>query len=434
MHSSSLHGFIHIVFREAVGLAASPRNNTFQTDQIQLTAHVQFCYNRAFEFQVGSGFVELNSTEEIIEDLKQGKMVIIMDDEDRENEGDLIMASEDVTPEAINFMARYGRGLICMTMTKERCQRLRLPLMVNDNDQIQSTNFTVSIEAAEGVTTGISAADRATTVLAAVNREAQPQDIVQPGHIFPLMAQPGGVLVRAGHTEAGCDLARLAGKTASSVIVEILNEDGSMARRPDLEIFAKQHDLKIGTIADLIQYRVRNEKTVERVNECNFPTEHGDFRLLAYQDCVDNEVHLAMVKGTIKSDQPVLVRVHVQNTLCDLLSAKRETCGWPLDAAMRQVAEDGEGIIVILRNHDSARDIVQKIQDYKWQDSASRKNQEAAASEAPPAERHLRTYGVGAQILADLGVQKMKVMSAPTNMHGLGGFDLEVTEFVGLKA
>jgi 3,4-dihydroxy 2-butanone 4-phosphate synthase/GTP cyclohydrolase II len=375
--------------------------------------------------------MELNSTEEIIEDLKQGKMVIIMDDEDRENEGDLIMASQDVTPAAINFMARYGRGLICMTMTKEHCQALRLPLMVNGTDQMQSTNFTISIEAAEGVTTGISAADRATTVLAAANPDAKPQDIVQPGHIFPLMAQPGGVLVRAGHTEAGCDLARLAGKTASSVIVEILNEDGTMARRPDLELFAREHDLKIGTIADLIHYRVRNEKTVERVNECNLPTRYGDFRLVAYQDCVDNEVHLAMVKGTIDASSPVLVRVHVQNTLCDLLSASRDNCGWPLDAAIRQVSEAGQGVIVVLRNHDGSNDIVQKIQDYKWQDSAARRNPDKA-NEDPQQERQLRTYGVGAQILADLGVQKMKVMSAPTNMHGLAGFDLEVTEFVAL--
>lgn len=377
--------------------------------------------------------MELNSTEEIIEDLRQGKMVIIMDDEDRENEGDLVMASEKVTPQAINFMAKYGRGLICMTLTKEHCHRLRLPLMVNTNDQVQATNFTVSIEAAEGVTTGISAADRATTVLAASNPEAQPADIVQPGHIFPLMAQPGGVLVRAGHTEAGCDLARLAGMTtASSVIVEILNEDGTMARRPDLEVFAKEHDLKIGTIADLIHYRVRNEKTVERVNECKLPTEHGNFKLLAYQDCIDNEVHLAMVKGDVKPDQPTLVRVHVQNTLCDLLSANRENCGWPLDSAIEQVAEAGSGVIVILRNHDSSREIIQKIQDYKWKDS-EKTPEKKFSKEQTQGEKELRTYGVGAQILADLGVQKMKVMSAPTNMHGLAGFDLEVSEFVGLN-
>ena len=376
--------------------------------------------------------MELNTTEEIIEDLKQGKMVIIMDDEDRENEGDLIMASEKITPEAINFMARYGRGLICMTMTKDHCQRLRLPLMVNSNDQVQSTNFTVSIEAAEGVTTGISAADRATTVQAAMKPDARPTDIVQPGHIFPLMAQPGGVLVRAGHTEAGCDLARMADLSPSSVIVEILNEDGTMARRPDLEVFAKEHDLKIGTIADLIHYRVKNEKTVERVSECKLPTEYGDFRLLAYQDCIDNEVHLAMVKGEVKADEPVLVRVHVQHTLCDLLQAKRENCGWPLDSAIKQIADDGNGVVIVLRNHDSAREIVQKIQDYKWQDSES-KPQKQFSKEQTQTEKELRTYGVGAQILADLGVHKMKVMSAPTNMHGLAGFDLEVTEFVGLN-
>jgi len=376
--------------------------------------------------------MELNTTEEIIEDLKQGKMVIIMDDEDRENEGDLVMASEKITPEAINFMARYGRGLICMTMTKEHCQRLRLPLMVNSNDQVQSTNFTVSIEAAEGVTTGISAADRATTVQAAMKPDARPTDIVQPGHIFPLMAQPGGVLVRAGHTEAGCDLARMADLSPSSVIVEILNEDGTMARRPDLEVFAKEHDLKIGTIADLIHYRVKNEKTVERVSECKLPTEYGDFRLLAYQDCIDNEVHLAMVKGEVKADEPVLVRVHVQHTLCDLLQAKRENCGWPLDSAIKQIADDGNGVVIVLRNHDSAREIVQKIQDYKWQDSES-KPQKQFSKEQTQTEKELRTYGVGAQILADLGVHKMKVMSAPTNMHGLAGFDLEVTEFVGLN-
>jgi 3,4-dihydroxy 2-butanone 4-phosphate synthase/GTP cyclohydrolase II len=377
--------------------------------------------------------MELNTTEEIIEDLKQGKMVIIMDDEDRENEGDLVMASEKITPGAINFMARYGRGLICMTMTKDHCQRLRLPLMVNSNDQVQSTNFTVSIEAAEGVTTGISAADRATTVLAAMKADAKPTDIVQPGHIFPLMAQPGGVLVRAGHTEAGCDLARLADLSPSSVIVEILNEDGTMARRPDLEVFAQEHDLKIGTIADLIHYRVKNEKTVERVSECKLPTEHGEFRLLAYQDCIDNEVHLAMVKGEVKADEPILVRVHVQHTLCDLLSANRENCGWPLDSAIKQIADDGNGVVIVLRNHDSAREIVQKIQDYKWQDSEKKPKEKGFSKEQTQAEKELRTYGVGAQILSDLGVHKMKVMSAPTNMHGLAGFDLEVTEFVGLN-
>lgn len=367
----------------------------------------------------------LNSTEEIIEDLRQGKMVIIMDDEDRENEGDLIMASEKITPEAINFMAKYGRGLICMTLTKEHCRQLRLPLMVHTDDQLESTNFTVSIEAAEGVTTGISAADRATTVLAAVADDAQPQDLVQPGHIFPLMAQPGGVLVRAGHTEAGCDMARMAGLKPSSVIVEILNEDGTMARRPDLEKFAAEHDMKIGTIADLIQYRIQNEKTVERVSDCILPTQHGDFHLYAYQDVIDNKTHLALVMGDIEPDEPVLVRVHVQNSLCDIFESTRD-CGWPVRRVMDQVAKEGKGIIVVLRNYDTARDIVQRIQDYKWHGQ-----EDPIPTRSKGDDDELRTIGVGAQILSDLGVKKMRVMSAPKHIHALAGFDLEVTEFVG---
>ena len=368
--------------------------------------------------------MELNSTEEIIAELRQGRMVIIMDDEDRENEGDLIIAAECTTPEAINFMAKYGRGLICLTLTKERCRQLRLPLMVNSDNQLESTNFTVSIEAAEGVTTGISAADRATTVLAAVKPDAQPQDLVQPGHIFPLMAQPGGVLVRAGHTEAGCDLARLAGFSPGAVIVEILNEDGTMARRPDLEVFAQAHGLKIGTIADLIQYRIRNEKTVERVSSCSLPTERGDFQLVAYQDVIGNEMHLALVKGEISPERPTLVRVHVQNTLCDLFESTRD-CGWPLRRAMDQVSAAGEGVIVVLRNYDTARDIVHRIQDYKWHGVEDRIPERRQSQ-----DDDLRTIGVGAQILADLGVRKMRVMSAPKHLHALAGFDLEVVEFV----
>ena len=366
----------------------------------------------------------LNSTEEIIADLKQGKMVIIMDDEDRENEGDLIMAAESVTPNAINFMARYGRGLICLTLTKEHCSQLRLPLMVPVDDKLTSTNFTVSIEAANGVTTGISAADRATTVLAAVAADAQPQDLVQPGHIFPLMAQPGGVLVRAGHTEAGCDLARLAGMSPTSVIVEILNEDGTMARRPDLEIFAEEHDLKIGTIADLIQYRVRNEQTVERVSECHLATEYGEFKLVAFQDMVDNELHLALVKGQPSPDNPVLVRVHMKNSLCDLFAAETSECGWPLRSAMRQINEAGEGVIVVLRNHDSPREIVQRMMGMQIQDSAD------AGFVKQDNSKELRTYGVGAQILSNLGVRKMRVLSAPKSIHGLSGFGMEVIEYV----
>jgi len=367
--------------------------------------------------------MSLNSIEEILDDLSQGKMVIIMDDEDRENEGDLILAADKITPEAVNFMAKYGRGLICLTLSKEHCQQLRLPLMVNDNYAVHGTNFTVSIEAAEGVTTGISAADRAVTVKAAVAPNAQPQDLVQPGHIFPLMAQPGGVLVRAGHTEAGCDLARLAGLSAASVIVEILNEDGTMARRPDLEVFAREHDLKIGTIADLIHYRVRNEKTIERVTECDLPTDFGDFKLISYQDNIDKELHLVLIKGEVTPDEPTLVRVHMQNSLCDLFATKHSGCSWPLHNAMRQISKAGSGVIVVLRNHDTAREIAQRMKDFELH----------APEDAVPERdnsRALRTYGVGAQILADLGVHKMRVLSAPKSIHGLSGFDLEVVEYV----
>ncbi len=365
----------------------------------------------------------LNTTEEIIEDLRQGKIVIIMDDEDRENEGDLLIAGDRVTPEAINFMARFGRGLICLTLTEERCQQLRLPMMVSDQDTQHATNFTISIEAAEGVTTGISAADRATTVQAAVAADAKPEDLTQPGHIFPLMAQPGGVLVRAGHTEAGCDLARLAGLSPTSVIVEILNDDGSMARRPDLEVFAKEHGLKIGTIADLIQYRVRNEKTVERVTECHLPTRYGEFNLVAYQDRIDDELHMALVLGEVDPEKPILVRVHMQNSLHDLFGTTRIDQGWPLRSAMRWISEEGEGIIIVLRNHDSAREIIQRMRDYQIHEKKGQ----------PPKRdrgKELRTFGVGAQILSDLGVKKMRVLSAPKSIHGLSGFGLEVVEYV----
>ncbi len=370
----------------------------------------------------------LNSIEEIIEDIRQGKMVIIMDDEDRENEGDLLMAAEAVTPDAINFMATHGRGLICLTLTDQRCKQLRLPLMVSGEDLLHSTNFTVSIEAAEGVTTGISAGDRATTVLAAVAEDATPQDLVQPGHIFPLMAQPGGTLVRAGHTEAGCDLARLAGYNPAGVIVEILNEDGSMARRPDLETFAEEHNLKIGTIEDLIQYRIRNEKTVERINTCDLPTDHGNFKLFAYEDIVDRDVHLALVMGEPSPDKPVLVRVHVQNSIHDLFDANISGSGWPLRSAMEQIAREGEGVIVVLRNHDSPKELVQRIEN-----AAGRATAPAKSSRDADSRKELRTLGAGAQILADLGVGRMRVMSAPINLHGLHGFNLEVVEFVDSK-
>ena len=366
----------------------------------------------------------LNTIEEIIEDLRRGEMVVIMDDEDRENEGDLLLAADKVTPEAINFMAKYGRGLICVTLTKERCERLRLPLMVSDNNAPLTTAFTVSIEAAKGVTTGISAADRATTVTAAVASDAKPQDLVQPGHVFPLMAEPGGVLVRAGHTEAGCDLARLAGLEPAAVIVEVLNEDGSMARRPDLEAFAKTHDLKIGTIADLIHHRVRNEKAVQRECTCDLPTEMGTFRLSAYRDTIDHDLHFALTLGDISSQRPTLVRVHLQNSLCDLFGTTHVGCGWPLRDVMRRIAEAGEGAIVVLRNRDSAEDLLAKLEDFDRRDEIDRIPYRGQ-------DRHeLRTYGIGAQILADLGVGKMRVMSAPKAMHAISGFDLEVVEYV----
>ncbi len=367
----------------------------------------------------------LSSTEEIIRDLRAGRMVIIMDDEDRENEGDLVLPADCVTPEAINFMATYGRGLICLTLTKARCERLHLPLMVNANSAPHSTAFTVSIEAARGVTTGISAADRAQTVRAAVTPDAKSTDLVQPGHVFPLMAQPGGVLVRAGHTEAGCDLARLAGFEPAAVIVEVLNEDGTMARRPDLEAFAAEHGLKIGTIADLIHYRVANEKAVVREDRCDLATEFGNFRVTAYRDTIENEVHLGLVMGDVSPERPVLVRVHLQNTLCDLFGAYHPACGWPLKDVMQQISAAGEGVIVVLRNRDHSNDVLTKVRELSDVDPET---------QAPPIKRdrnELRTYGIGAQILADLGVRKMRVMSAPKAMHGISGFDLEVVEYVG---
>lgn len=367
--------------------------------------------------------MEFNSTEEIIEDIRQGKMVIIVDDEDRENEGDLVMAASQVQAQDVNFMARYGRGLICLTLTEERCRQLRLPLMVAKDVSLENTNFTVSIEAAQGVTTGISAADRARTIQVAVAPEAGPEDLVQPGHIFPLMARPGGVLTRAGHTEAGCDLARLAGLEPAAVIVEILNEDGTMARRPDLEEFAGKHNLKIGTIADLIHYRIQNEKTVERIAECNLPTAYGTFRLVAFQDAIDGALHLALTRGRIRGDVPTLVRVHMQHTLCDLFSSRRADCGWPLSNALRRIAEEGCGVMVLLRQKDEARELVRQIQDYQFQDAGM-----SALSRESWTD--LRTYGIGAQILSDLGVRKMRVLSAPKRVHGLSGFDMEVIEYV----
>lgn len=362
----------------------------------------------------------MNTTEEIIEDFRQGKMVVIMDDEDRENEGDLVMAASFTQAADINFMAKYGRGLICLTLTREHCQQLRLPLMVNDNKTAHSTNFTVSIEAAQGVTTGISAADRALTVQAAVAKNATPDDLVQPGHIFPLMAQAGGVLNRAGHTEAGCDLARLAGTEPAAVIVEILNEDGTMARRPDLEIFAKQHGLKIGTIADLIQYRIQNENTLDRISVCDYPTEYGDFKMYAYQDRNDDNVHLALVMGDVTGDEPILIRVHARNLLDDMFSSKRSVGTISIDDAMKKIAVEGRGILVVIRQSEDNKSLVEHIHQYQLEDNG------VVPPEATEKKMDWRTTGTGARVLADLGVRKMKVMGVEKKYFGLSGYNLEV--------
>ncbi len=370
----------------------------------------------------------MNTTEEIIADLRAGKMVIIMDDEDRENEGDLLMLAEHVRPEDINFMARFGRGLICLTLTRDRCRQLRLPLMVNDNGAAHGTKFTVSIEAAEGVTTGISAHDRARTIMAAVNPDARPEDVVQPGHIFPLMAEPGGVLNRAGHTEAGCDLARMAGASEpAAVIVEILNEDGSMARRPDLEVFAREHNLKLGTIADLIRYRLANEHTIERVAQTKVETEFGPFDLYMYEDSVDKTVHMALVRGKISAEDDPLVRVHLRNTLSDVLGVQHVDFGWPVRDALKTIADNGSGVLVVLRKWETPQALVQTV--INLQRSAGKQAYAAEAS-AGDEDPDLRTYGIGAQILADIGVRRMRVLSAPKRMHALSGFGLEVTEYV----
>ncbi|KDM92578.1 bifunctional 3,4-dihydroxy-2-butanone-4-phosphate synthase/GTP cyclohydrolase II [Photobacterium galatheae] len=363
----------------------------------------------------------LSSAQEIIEDIRQGKMVILMDDEDRENEGDLIIASEKITPDAINFMATHGRGLICLTLTRARCEQLKLPLMVQDNTEQFSTNFTISIEAAQGVTTGISAADRARTVQAAVAKDASPADIVMPGHIFPLMAQEGGVLARAGHTEAGCDVARLAGLEPSSVIVEILNPDGTMARRPDLEVFAAQHGLKLGTIADLIEYRNNNETTIERVAECVLPTEFGEFDLITYRDTIDNQIHYALRKGSVSQDNPTLVRVHLQDTFKDILHSGASQ--WTLPSAMQRIADEG-GVMVILNRHETQEGMITKVKQM-----ASQADGEPSVKLNP--KNPSRQVGVGSQILADLGIGKMRLLSSSTQRyHSLSGFGLEVVEYI----
>ena len=364
---------------------------------------------------------------EIVEELRRGRMVVIMDDADRENEGDLLIAASCARAEDVNFMARHGRGLICLTLTQERCRQLQLPLMVNDNRAYHATKFTVSIEAARGVTTGISAADRATTVRAAVKPDAEPSDLVQPGHIFPLMAQRGGVLARGGHTEAGVDLARLAGFEPASVICEILKEDGGMARLPELTEFARAHNLKIGTIADLIRYRMEHESSVQRIAEGTLPTEFGEFRTVAYHDDIEDKIHLALIKGEVRRDVPVLVRVHVHTSLWDLLADTHRVGSWTLRTALARVAAEGAGIVVILDQQEPTAEWVKHLRQV---------HQSQGSLESKPVfdREELRTYGLGSQILADLGVSKMRVLSHPKKAPGISGFGLEVIEYISVES
>lgn len=356
--------------------------------------------------------------EEIITELRAGHMVILVDEEDRENEGDLVLAAEHVTPEAINFMAKYGRGLICLTITEARAKQIGLTQMARDNKSPYSTAFTVSIEAAEGVTTGISAQDRACTVLAAVARNAKPEDIVQPGHIFPITARSGGVLVRAGHTEAGCDMAQLAGLEPSSVICEILKDDGSMARLPDLIEFAQEHGLKIGTIADLIHYRSRHETLVERSYSKPISSAQGEFMLHAFTDLTTNEVHLALARGEISPEREALVRVHEPLSVLDFLDSGNGRHSFSLEEAMQALAKADSGVIVLLHRPETGQDILSVL---KEQSSTTRR---------PAAKWDPRIYGIGAQILRDLGVRKMKLLASPRRMPSVAGFNLEVTGYV----
>jgi len=369
-----------------------------------------------------AGRIVFSTIEEVIADISAGKMVIIVDDENRENEGDLIMAAAKVEPEHVNYMARYGRGLICLTLSRERCKQLGLPLMVSSTDKKLATYFTVSIEAAEGITTGISAHDRAHTIRTAVAKDAKSDDLLQPGHVFPLMAQPGGVLNRAGHTEAGCDLARLAGFEPAAAIVEILNEDGTMARRPELEVFARHHGLRIGSIADLIRYRLEKEKSVERIAETLVDTEFGEFKLVCYEDHISSNVHAALVKGDVTSSEPVLVRVHVQDTLVDVMGVGSTQLGWPLRSALQRIAAEGRGVAVVLRHPESPRQFINAVNALhaRVDEAASKKDGGGV----------LRTYGTGSQILHDLGVTRMQVLSTPKQMHAISGFGLEIVEYI----
>lgn len=361
----------------------------------------------------------LNTTEELIEDIRAGKMVILMDDEDRENEGDLVIAATHIRPEDINFMITHARGLVCLPISKERAEQLNLSLMVDNNGAQHGTNFTLSIEAAEGIATGISAKERAHTIRTAVAAHAKPSDIVQPGHIFPLIAQPGGVLHRAGHTEASCDLARLAGLEPAAVICEIIKDDGEMARRADLEIFAEKHGLKIGTIADLIHYRMTNEQTIERIDEQMLTTEYGVFKLYRYKEVGQEDVHIALVKGNPEQGVST-VRVHGFNPIRDLLKVQNETPSWNIDKALKEIARSERGVFVWIGQRQM-QDLGQAFTELTQPKSVK---SNAALSQ------QYQTIGVGAQILRDLGVEKMRLLSSPLRFNALSGFNLEVVEYI----
>ena len=370
--------------------------------------------------------VPLNSVTEILGDLREGRMVIIMDDEDRENEGDLIMAAERTTAEAVAFMIRHTSGIICVPMEEAQLARLDLPQMVPLNSESQRTAFTVSVDVRAGTTTGVSSLDRAATIRALADPTSQAADFARPGHIFPLRSRRGGVLVRAGHTEAAVDLCRMAGLSAVGVLCEVMNDDGTMARRPQLQEFARRHALKIGTIADLIRHRLRTERTVVRVSEQSVRTELGDFRLYAYQDDVSLEVHLALAHGRLDGPEAPLVRVHVADTLRDLFGVQGATRAWTLRAAMRRIVEAGNGIVVVLRPQESPRELADAVRSFATAQPAATPADSTAVEGAV-----LRTFGVGAQILKDLGVRRMRVLSAPKQMHGISAFGLEVESYVG---
>ena len=367
--------------------------------------------------------VQISPIEDIVADMRAGRMVILVDEEDRENEGDLVLAADQVTPEAINFMARYGRGLICLTLTRERCERLQLPPMVARNGDKKGTAFTVSIEANEGVTTGISAADRSRTIEAAVAPNAVATDLVQPGHIFPLQAVEGGVLMRAGHTEAGCDLAAMAGCSPAAVICEIMKDDGTMARLPDLQIFAAEHGLKIGTIADLIAHRSRTESLVKKVSSRPMETAFGSFTATAFREQDSGALHLALVKGEWSGAQSVSVRVHEPLSILDALEVGRSMHSWSLESSLRHIAQAGAGVAVLLNCGETANQLLAQFDGI------------ARSAQAPERGRmDLRTYGVGAQILRECGVQKMQLMGNPRRMPSMTGYGLEITGYLAPNA